>query len=91
MKPAALREFMAREYPALEVNPLWIHSVFGIKVVELTRSSRGNVTSVRAFGSNAAVDPTIANLRAVIEFGLRAQIRSHQEIVFVLDGIRRQP
>ena len=90
MKPAALREFMAREYPALEVNPLWIHSVFGIKVVELTRTSRGNIAGIRAFGGGNPTVATEESLRAAIEQGLRAQVRSHQEIIVALDSIRRE-
>ena len=89
MKPATFRAFMAREYPELETNPLWIHSIFGVKLVELTRSSRGNLISVRAFGSNAVVEPTEDNLKAAIESGLQSQIESHKSIIEALESMRK--
>lgn len=91
MKPATFRAFMAREYPELETNPLWIHSIFGVQLVELTRSSRGSLTGIRAFGSNAVVEPTEDNLKAAIEAGLREQAKGHREIAATLEGIRKGP
>lgn len=87
MKPDTLRAFMAREYPELEVDPLWITSIYGIKIAELSRSSRGNLTGVRAWGGSAFAEPTTDNLRTAIEQGLRAQSRSHCEIAATLESI----
>lgn len=79
--------FMNREYPELEVNPLWIHSISGVKIVELTRSSRGNLISLRASGNDVAVEPTEANLKEAIKSGLRAQVKHYRDIAIMLESI----
>lgn len=91
MNRTALRAFMAANYPELETNPLWITSIFGVKLVELSRSSRGSLTGIRAFGSNSVVDPTEDNLKAAIEAGLREQAKGHREVAATLEGIRKGP